>query len=126
MRTAVLVAALVTATVGAQAQWPEFRGPNGTGVSVETGVPVTWSETQHVKWKTPIHGRAWSSPIVQGTQVWLTTATEDGKQLFAVAVDRDSGKVVHDIKLFDNPNPQFVHSFNSHASPTPVAEPGRV
>jgi outer membrane protein assembly factor BamB len=126
MRTAVLVAVLVTATVSAQAQWPEFRGPNGTGVSTATGVPVTWSETQHVKWKTPIHGRAWSSPIVQGAQVWLTTATEDGKQLFVVAVDRDSGKIVHDVKLFDNPTPQFVHSFNSHASPTPVAEPGRV
>ncbi len=126
MRTAVLAAALVTVTATAQAQWPEFRGPNGTGVSTEQGVPVTWSETQHVKWKTPIHGRAWSSPIVQGSQVWLTTATEDGTQLFAIAVDRDSGKIIHDVKLFDNPNPQFAHPFNSHASPTPVAEPGRV
>lgn len=106
--------------------WPQFRGPHGDGVSDAKGLPVTWSETEHVKWKTPIHGRAWSSPVILGDQIWMTTATEDGRQLFAVCVNRDSGKVVIDEKLFDVANPQFAHKFNSYGSPTPALEPGRV
>ena len=115
-----LVAAL------ALAQWPQFRGVDGNGVSKNTGLPLTWSETQNVRWKTAIHGRAWSSPVVLGKQVWLTTATPDGKQLFAVAIDKDSGRIIRDLKLFDVPTPQFAHSFNTYASPTPVIEEGRV
>jgi outer membrane protein assembly factor BamB len=107
-------------------QWPQFRGPDGNGVSTATGLPVTWSETENVKWKTAIHGRAWSSPVVLGRQVWLTTATPDGKQLSALAVDKDNGKILFDLKLFDVATPQFAHAFNTYASPTPVIEPGRV
>ena len=58
--------------------------------------------------------------------MWLTTATPDGKELFALAVDKDTGKILLDLKLFDVATPQFAHSFNSYASPTPVIEPGRV
>jgi outer membrane protein assembly factor BamB len=108
------------------AQWPQFRGPNGDGVSPATGLPLSWSETENVRWKTPIHGRAWSSPVILGNQVWMTTATPDGKELFAVAVNKDTGKVVFDVKLFDVPKPQFAHAFNSYASPTPAIEAGRV
>ena len=110
----------------ALAQWPQFRGPDGTGLSTSTGLPLTWSETQNVRWKTAIHGRAWSSPVVLGQQVWLTTATPDGKQLSAIAVDKDSGRIIHDLKLFDVATPQFAHAFNTYASPTPVIEAGRV
>jgi len=74
----------------------------------------------------PVHGRAWASPVILGKQVWLSTATEDGKQLFAVCLDRDTGKVIHDLKLFDVEKPQFAHKFNTYASPTPVIEQGRV
>jgi outer membrane protein assembly factor BamB len=117
---------LLLAAVIALAQWPQFRGADGNGVSTNTGLPLTWSETQNVRWKTAIHGRAWSSPVVLGRQVWLTTATPDGKQLFAVAIDKDTGKIIYDLKLFDVPNPQFAHAFNTYASPTPVIEDGRV
>jgi len=106
--------------------WPQFRGPNGDGLSDSRGVPLTWSEQKNVRWKTSVRGRAWSSPVIWGNQVWLTTATEDGKELFAVCVDRESGKIVHDLKLFDVEKPQFCHKFNSYASPTPVIEEGRV
>jgi outer membrane protein assembly factor BamB len=105
------------------AQWPQFRGPDGNGVTAATGLPLRWSETENVRWKTPIHGKAWSSPIVLGDRVWMTTATPDGRELFVVAVDKASGRVVLDQKLFDVPNPQFAHAFNSYASPTPVGEP---
>ena len=87
---------------------------------------MTWAEGKNVKWKTAVHGRAWSSPVILGNQVWMTTATPDGRELFAVALDRDSGKIVFDLKLFDVATPQYAHPFNTYASPTPVIEPGRV
>lgn len=106
--------------------WPEFRGPHGDGTSTATGLPLTWSETNHVAWKTAIHGKAWSSPVVWDAQVWLTTASEDGHALFAVCVARDTGKILRDQKLFDVEKPQFAHQFNSYGSPTPAIEAGRV
>jgi outer membrane protein assembly factor BamB len=70
----------------------------------------------------------WSSPVILGKNVWLTTAKADGTAQYAVALDRDSGKVVHDVKVFDTPKPPyfFLKDYNSHASPTPVVEEGRV
>ena len=105
--------------------WPQYRGPLGNGHASSTGLPLTWSETNRVKWKTPIHDRGWASPVVLGSQIWLTTATEDGRQLFAVCVDRESGRITHDLQLFEVENPQFAHKFNTYASPTAVLEPGR-
>jgi outer membrane protein assembly factor BamB len=106
--------------------WPQFRGPAGDGVSDAVGLPLTWSETENIAWKTPIHDRGWSSPVIWGTQIWLTTATEDGKRLFAVCVDQDSGIVTHDVKVFDVTKPESIAKVNSYASPTPVIEDGRV
>jgi outer membrane protein assembly factor BamB len=106
--------------------WPQFRGPRGDGTSTSSGLPLHWDEQQNVRWKVPIHGRAWSSPVIWGRQVWLTTATEDGKELFTVCVDRDTGKMVYDLKLFEVEKPQYAHPFNTYASPTPVIEDGRV
>jgi outer membrane protein assembly factor BamB len=125
-----LTAALVTVlalllAVPAAAQWPQFRGPDGMGTSASRP-PLTWSEQQNVAWKVQIHGRAWSSPVILGNQVWVTTATEDGRKLFAVAIDRQTGKILHDLKLFQVAKPQYAHPFNTYASPTPVIEPGRV
>jgi len=111
---------------GAEVNWPEFRGPTADGHAVAAGLPVTWSEQDNIRWKTPIHDKGWSSPVIWGQQIWLTTAREDGKQLFAVCVDRETGKLIHDIKVFDVDNPAFCHPFNSYASSTPAIEEGRV
>ncbi len=117
-----LVATSTPPRVNGGEYWPQFRGVDGQGRSEARGLPLTWSEQKNVKWKTPIHGRAWSSPVIWENQIWLTTATEDGRQLFAVCVDRDTGRIVHDLKLFEVENPQFAHKFNSYASPTPVID----
>jgi outer membrane protein assembly factor BamB len=108
------------------AQWPQFRGPEGLGTSPGRNLPLTWSEGRNVHWKTAIHGRAWSSPVVLDGQVWVTTATEDGRRLSAIALDRETGRIVHDLALFHVERPQYAHPFNTYASPTPVIEPGRV
>jgi outer membrane protein assembly factor BamB len=107
-------------------RWPEFRGPAGTGHSDATGLPREWSETKNVAWKAKVHGRGWSSPVVFGSQVWLTTATRDGRALSVLAFDRDSGRVLHDILLFRVEKPEDTARYNSFASPTPVIEEGSV
>src|SRR5437667_3617886 len=107
--------------------WAEFRGPGGEGRSEAVGVPRDWSETQNIAWKTAIHGKGFSSPVIWGKQIWLTTATPEGKELFVVCVDRDSGKILVDHKLFDVAKPSDLWvKYNSFASPTPVIEEGRV
>src|ERR1044071_1585601 len=109
--------------------WPQFRGPRGDGCSTSTGRPRHWGGQaggSGIKWKTAIHGRAWSSPVIWSEQIWLTTATENGRELFVVCVDKDSGKISRDMKVFDVAKPQFAHQFNTYASPTPVIEEGRV
>ncbi len=117
---------LLVTIVRSEENWPQFRGPTRQGLSDATGLPTTWSDSDHVTWKTEIHGKAWSSPVIFGRQIWLTSATEDGTDLFAVAIDRDSGKIVHDLKVFHNEAPQYADKFNSYGSPTPVIEEGRL
>jgi len=107
--------------------WPQFRGPHGDNRIDDAKLPTTWSEKKNIAWKTAIHDKGWSSPVVWGDQVWLTTAKEDGSRLFAVCVDRASGKVTHDVKVFDVDKPsELWRKFNSFASPSPAIEEGRV
>jgi outer membrane protein assembly factor BamB len=101
--------------VPVHAQWPQFRGAEGVGTSSAPDLPLTWGEGKNVRWKTAIHGRAWSSPVILGNQVWLTTATEDGRELFAVAVDRETG---HSIGLRELAEPTSIASAYSYLSAT--------
>jgi outer membrane protein assembly factor BamB len=107
-------------------RWTEFRGPAGTGHSESTGLAREWSEKKNVVWKTPVHGRGWSSPVVMGKKVWLTTATPEGHDLSVLAIDRESGKVVLDAKVFRVDKPEDTRQYNSFASPTPVIDEERV
>jgi len=112
---------------GDKGYWNQFRGPNGDGKSLAKNLPVEFSETKNVRWKTAIHDEGFSSPVVWGGQIWLTTGRSDGKELFAICVDLDSGQLVHDIKVFDVARPQKEwQGHNSHATPTPVVEDGRI
>ena len=106
--------------------WPQFRGAEGTGHATARNLPDRWSEKENIVWKTAIHDRGWSSPVIYGNQIWLTTASKDGRQLFALCLDRQTGQINRDLKLFEVATPQYAHPFNSYASPTPVIEDGRV
>jgi len=121
----ILVAISTTLSIASE-NWPQFRGPSGDGVAESTNLPVNWSEDENIAWKTEIHGLGWSSPVIYGQQVWLTTATQDGTELSVLCLDKDSGEILLDRKLFDIAEPQFAHKFNSYASPTPVIEERRV
>jgi outer membrane protein assembly factor BamB len=121
-----LWACLLATNLFAAGEWPQFLGPAGDSHSTAKGLPLTWSETENIVWKTPIHGRGWSSPVIWDNQIWMTTATEDGKQQFAICIDRDTGKILVDKLLFENDKPSEIHALNSYASPSAVIEDGRV
>jgi outer membrane protein assembly factor BamB len=140
MRTAAWAFLVCLSSVAmADEYWNQFRGPHADGTSTEKGLPVTFAESSpEIVWKTAIPGRAWSSPVIWGSQIWLTNAPEIQNttkekpkldtplQLSAVCIDLDGGKILHDIKLFEVDTPQFTHSTNSYGSPTPYIEEGRV
>lgn len=107
--------------------WPEFRGPTGDGIShASAKPPVKFGESESLKWKVPIHGNGWSSPVVWGNQVWVTTATESGTDYFALCIDRSTGKIIHDLKLFSQDAPTDIRRYNTYASPTPALAEGRL
>jgi outer membrane protein assembly factor BamB len=108
--------------------WTEFRGPTGQGLVSESEgtLPLAWSPTENVAWKTELSGQGWSSPVIWGDQIWVTTALDEGHRLHALCIDRASGKLLHDVEVFRVQQPQIVNLKNSQASPTPVIEEGRV
>jgi len=117
----------------AAADWPEFRGSNAQGYSEATNLPLTWSPTAGLAWKAAVAGVGWSSPVVIGERIYLTSAlpiggVEDPKanrSLHALALDAATGKPVWDVEVFTATSPR-MHRKNSHASPTPVFENGRL
>ena len=113
--------------------WPGFRGPWGNGWATvpgevkPLGLALHWSEGQNVKWKTPIPHRGWSTPVVMNGQIWLTTATLEGNDFFAICVDADSGQIRFNEKIFHSDDPEPLgNNMNCYASPSPVIEAGRV
>jgi outer membrane protein assembly factor BamB len=121
-----VAAACCVFPVLAFADWPDWRGPTQQGLTDAANLPLQWSETENIVWKTPIHDSGYSTPVVWGNQVWLTTATKDGTALFAVCLDLESGKIVQDIPVFNIETPQRIHPNNSYATPSAVIEAGRV
>src|SRR4051812_19952805 len=89
------------APCAARADWPEFRGPTGQGLARDARLPLEWGEDRNVTWKRAVPGLGWSSPVVSGGRVFLTTGVSaDGKagdiSLRALALDAKTGKVVWD------------------------------
>lgn len=106
--------------------WPDFRGPTQQGHADARHLPLTWSNTKNVVWKMRIPGRAWSSPVIRGNQIWLTNCIEPKKTLHAVCLDRESGKIVHDVVVFRKADLGRIFPKNSYASPSPVIDGDRV
>lgn len=115
---------LLSSTTAAE-DWPGFRGPTGQGLSSESDLPLRWSGTENITWRAAIPGEGWSSPIVFGDRVFVTTATEGGVSCRILCLDRRTGEVlwnreVHRQKL------SRKEGNNSFATPTPTTDGQRV
>lgn len=105
--------------------WTHFRGSNLNGMAVTESIPLKWDDSV-IKWKTEIHDNGYSSPVVYNNQIWVTTAKPDGKELYAVCIDFQTGKIIYDILVFTPEVVERKHSLNTYASPTPCIEKGFV
>ena len=117
--------------------WPEFRGPNGQGIYGARELPLKWSKSEAVKWRTELPGNGWSSPIVVRGTIYLTAAVPVNNKpagdnqdldLTLMMIDVESGKLLKSVTLFTQSGAKApgIHSKNSHASPTPIFEEGRL
>ena len=125
MSRSILTLLATVACVAAAEPWWQFGGPAGNGHAPVSTLPLSW-DASDIVWKTPIHDRGWSSPVIWGEQVWVTTATRDGGKLFAVCIDKNTGKILYDIHVFDVTSAMAITSANTYATPTPTIEKGRV
>lgn len=135
---------------GGESNWPQWRGPESQGISSEKNLPVEWSATKNIKWKTPIAGRGHSSPIVWGKKIFLTTSVEGpvipgakppkhiiGNEEFVhpdwagsdrsytfkvICLDSDTGKTLWDKTAYEGRVYDHRHRKNTYASPTPATD----
>ncbi len=115
------LAAVFIPLSGSAENWPRFRGPGGQGHSSETKLPVQWSETEHVAWKTPIPGVGWSSPVVWGDHVVVTSTTDEDRSCRVICLSLADGAIVWNREVFRQ-TPQRKEKRNSYATPTPVVD----
>jgi outer membrane protein assembly factor BamB len=117
-----LAAGLLLVGIAAAGGWPQFRGPNASGVSDETGLPTTWGPTANVKWKADLPGRSVASPVVWGKKVFVTAATGPKfERLHTFCLDADTGKVLWHRELAAT-GYTACHPKSSMAAPTPCAD----
>jgi len=116
------------------AEWYQFRGPTGQGTTESTNVPVQWSQAENIRWKQVLPGQGWSSPVLSGKHVYLTSAVpvSDAEKpdlsLRTVCLNQEDGKIVWSKEIFRSKGATApkIHSKNSPASPTPIVEKGRL
>jgi outer membrane protein assembly factor BamB len=106
--------------------WTQFRGSDQGQVPEEQAVPLLWSETSNVEWKSELPGVGASSPVISEQAVWVSVALEGGRSLRAIGLDKATGKRLHDVELLRVASPPPTHKVNSLASPTPVLDKDRL
>lgn len=144
-----MVLATISLTAVAHGEnWPQFRGLGARGVSSQQGLPTVWGPDKNVLWKVEIPGTAWSSPIVWGNRVFVTTAVPEGEQeepkkgLYfggnredvpemtyrwkVLCLDLETGKLLWDVVAHEGKPATAIHLKNTYASETPVTDGERV
>ncbi len=120
--------------------WPEFRGPSQNGMVANPGLPIAWSaepgQEKNIVWFAPVRGLGWSSPVIVGDRIFLTSACDDdsagnnsdnSKSLALICIDGKSGKTQFEKTIFEqDAKAPSIHNKNSHASPTPVVQGNRL
>lgn len=106
--------------------WPQFRGPGGTGVSEEAGPPDTWGPAENVRWKADLPGRGVSGPVVARGRVYVTACSGPRQErLHVLCFDTATGKKRWERQLWATGN-TLCHPKTCMAAPTPVTDGERV
>ena len=144
IRVATFLAIAVLATPPTDAEdWQQFRGPTGQGTTVNQDIPTHWTNTKNVRWKRELEGKGWSSPVVSGNRIYLTTAVAIGEEkvtvekqfsrkvenpysLRAMCLNASTSEVIWDAEVSQVPPLVSIHPKNSHASATPIVTDDRV
>ncbi len=111
---------------GQGSNWSHFRGSNLNGMAASGNLPVNWNDSLNILWKTEVSGKGWSSPVVWGDQIWITSATPEGTEMYALCYSLRSGREIFKIKLFQQDKIYGKHDLNTYATPTPCIEQGFV
>lgn len=114
----VVCAVVVAGSSTAYGQWPQFRGPNGSGIDSAAGYPVEFSPSKNVVWKTATPPGQ-SSPVVAGGHVYLTA--NEGDRLLTICLDATTGRELWRREIKRARSPKVYHA-NDPASPTPAAD----
>lgn len=134
--------------VHGQSHWPQFRGPGARGIGESDRLPLVWGPGTNIAWSVEIPGRGWSSPVVWGGKVFVTTAVSEGEveppkkglyfggdrptpardrhRWLALCLDRDSGRTLWSTELHAGPPATPIHVKNTYASETPVTDGERL
>ncbi|MEO1526395.1 MAG: PQQ-binding-like beta-propeller repeat protein [Planctomycetota bacterium] len=105
--------------------WRQLGAHSGHAIG-DKSLPSEWSDTKNVAWKTPIPGSGWSSPIVDGNEIWLTTSIDQQRSLRLLCLDASSGKIRLNVEVFSPDKLVAKHARNGHATPTPVLDDSNV
>ena len=124
MKSVILCSLLFIVNAGAE-NWPCWRGPSRQGIYGETNLPLKWSATENVKWKSPVPGEGWSSPIVWGDRIFLTATEDKGQSCRVLCFDVATGTLRWNKEVFRQETLR-KESRNSYATPTPVTDGKRV
>lgn len=116
----------VLPAAGAERQWPRFRGPGGQGNSTACGLPLHWSTTENVVWKTKLSGSGNSSPIIWHDRMFVTSAGEAGGGRSLHCIDLNDGRLLWTRSLPAHEAEPNVREKNGYASATPVTDGQRV
>jgi len=126
----IICATLLLAMAALAEDWPQFRGPTGQGISNAKNLPTKWSASENVAWKKEIPGEGWSSPVLAGGKIYLTSAMLEGNipvSLRALCIDPNSGDILWNKEVFHRAAvPSIKHDKNSFASPTPIVTSDRL
>jgi outer membrane protein assembly factor BamB len=119
-----------TTTASATAEdWPGWRGPRRDGTALGTGYATTWTDTENIKWKSPIPGVGHSSPVVSQGKIFITTCMEsdegEAKRRMLLCLDRSTGKTLWEVTAVKSPL-EKKHKLNSYASSTPICDGERI
>lgn len=122
LSVAILLCSAMGLSASAHAEnWPGFRGPSRQGLSTDTSLPVRWSATENVTWKVPVPGLGWSSPIVWGNSIFVTTADDEGQSFRILAFSAENGSPLWSTEV-GRQTPGRKEDQNSYATPTPVCD----